>query len=306
MDSIKLSIIIVSFNTKEILKNCINTVIRNSRNINYEIIVIDNASEDGSLDLLNSISKKHPLKIIVNRKNLGFGHANNQGMKVAKGNYLLLLNSDTIIKDNLFPEIIKWMDENPKVGLCSCSLKNKDGSLQGTGGHFPTLIRVISWMTIQDIPLVDAIIKPFHPMKTKSFYKGNKFYKNEKELDWVTGAFFLLRHKTALEVGYFDEDYFMYTEEVDYCYRLKELGWKVYFLPKWEIIHLGGASGKGSSYVIDEYKGVKLFYKKHYPKWQYPILRLFLKIGALGRIILYGLLEGADSAKVYAKAFEEA
>ena len=140
-------------------------------------------------------------------------------------------------------------------------------------------------------------------MKALSYHTGEDFYRFEKELDWVTGAFFLIRKKVIDDIGYFDEDYFMYTEEVDFCFRAKQSGWKVYYLPKWFITHIGGASGKAWSYVIAEFEGVKLFYKKHYPAWQYPILRLFLKIGALGRIIVFGVLKGKEAALSYAKAF---
>jgi hypothetical protein len=306
MDEIELSIIIVSYNTRKLLRDCINSIVDNVKSIGYEIIVIDNASDDGSLEFVKSLTRKLPIKVIENKKNLGFGQAHNKGMKISKGKYLLLLNSDTILENNFLPEMIEWMDNNPKVGVSSCSLVNIDGGMQGTGGYFPTLLRVISWMTIQDLPFVDAIIKPFHPMKDKSFDKGNKFYRSEKELDWVTGAFFLLRRSAFEEVGYFDEDYFMYTEEVDYCFRLKERNWRVFYLPKWKVTHLGGASSSKESAVLNEYNGIKLFYKKHYPAFHYCLLRFFLKIGALWRMIIFGIIKGFPSFKIYAKAFREA
>ena len=306
MEKIDLSIIIVSFNTKELLRNCIESVIKNTEKVKYEIIVVDNASKDGSTELVNGFSKINRFKLIENKTNMGFGHANNQGMKECSGKYILLLNSDTLIKNNAIEKMISWMELNPKVGVASCALLNNDGSIQGTGGYFPSLIRVFSWMTIQDIPFIDNLIKPFHPMRSKSFRKGDAFFKEEKELDWVTGAFFLIRRKVIDKVGYFDEDYFMYTEEVDYCYRIKMAGWKIYYVPTPSVIHLGGASGIKGDNVLKEFNGIKLFYKKHYPSWQYPLLRLFLKIGALGRVLVFGLIEGGVSAKIYAKAFREA
>ena len=301
-----LSIIIVSFNTKNLLKSCIESIIENTGKVSYEIIVIDNASKDGSNDLVKDYAKKYQIKLIENIVNIGFGSANNQGIKESTGKYILFLNSDTLIKNHTIEKMYSWMEIHPKVGVASCALLNNDGSLQGTGGYFPSLIRVFSWMTIQDIPFVDSLIKPFHPMKSKSFRKGDAFYKEEKELDWVTGAFLLTRKKIMDKVGYFDEDYFMYTEEVDYCYRVKKEGWKIFYVPSISVIHLGGASGISGENVINEYRGVKLFYQKHYPSWQYPLLRLFLKIGALWRMFVFGLLEGRGSAKTYAKAFREA
>ena len=185
---IDLSIIIVSFNTKKLLIDCINSIRRHVGGLKYEVIIIDNGSSDGSTQAISNIKHqssnlpagRHGFKLIENKENLGFGKANNQGMKIAKGRYILLLNSDTLISSNVLGEMISWMGEHKDVGIASCSLKNKDGSIQGTGGYFPTLARVFSWMTIQDLPFVDNIIKPFHPMHTKSFYKEEEIYKSEK------------------------------------------------------------------------------------------------------------------------------
>lgn len=303
-----LSIIIVSFNTEKLTKECIESVVKYTKGISYEFLVMDNISKDASVEMLRGLSKKLPLTLIENKENIGFGPANNQGMKKAKGRYLLLLNSDTYVKDNTLGEMVKWMDENPKVGISSCALKNKDGSLQGTGGYFPNLFRVFSWMFfIEDIPYLSKLIKPYHPMHPNSpFYKGEEFFKKAQERDWLTGAYLLFRKEVLSDVGYFDKDYFMYVEEVDYAYRAKEKGWQVWFLPKWSIIHYGGASGTSEFATLSEYKSLKVFYKKHYPKWQMPFLRLFLKLGAIFRMIIFGILKGANVFKIYAKAFCEA
>lgn len=302
----KLSVIVVSFNTKKLLENCLESLTENTRDLDYEIIVIDNASKDGSKKYLSKLSKKNKkVKLIFNSRNLGFGAANNKGLKKSKGEYLLLLNSDTVINDNLLMEMVEWMDNNKQVGIVSCMLRNVDGTIQGTGGYFPTLPKVFTWMTfIDDLPVIDKLIKPFHPMHTQSpFHKGGSEYEKQRELDWVTGAFFLIRKKAIDQIGYFDKDYFMYTEETDLCFRAKKAGWKVVYLPQWHITHLGGASGTSELPILSEYKGVKLFYKKHMPKWQLPILRFLLKIGAFLRIIVFGILKGSSSAKTYAKAF---
>jgi GT2 family glycosyltransferase len=201
--------------------------------------------------------------------------------------------------------MLGYMEKNPKAGIVSCALKGKDGKFQATGGYFPSLLRVASWMFfLDDIPILDKLIKPFHPMHEKSFfYKGEGFFKKESPRDWVTGAFFLMRRKVLDEVGVLDEDYFMYTEEVDLCFRAKKAGWEVWYLPRWSIVHLGGASSVSEFPIVSEYKGVKTFYKKHMPPWQTPILRILLKKGALLRMILFGLLKGGQWAKIYAKAF---
>jgi GT2 family glycosyltransferase len=200
------------------------------------------------------------------------------------------------------------MDGHPGVGVATCALKNEDGSFQGTGGHFPNLFRIFSWMFfIDSIPLIDRAVKPFHPMHPKSFfYKGMHWFTNKQKKDWVSGAFFLTRRALFNEVGGFDEKYFMYTEEVDLCWRIVDKGFSVWYLPKWSIIHLGGASSSCEFPIISEYKGVKTFYSKFMPSWQYPVLRLLLKGGALLRIILYGILKDKDAVKTYVKALKVA
>lgn len=301
----ELSIIVISFNTKGITLDCLRSVLKYVREIKYELIVIDNASSDGSVDEIKQLADKHEhVKLIRSDVNLGFAGGNNLGINKSKGRYVLLLNSDTYFTTNILKNMIDWMDENPKIGISSCTLLNVDGSVQGTGGYFPTLPRVFSWMTIQDIPYVDSLIKPFHPMKEKSFNKGSSFYAKAKELDWITGAFMLIRREVFREVKKFDDKYFMYTEETDFCYRAKQTGWIVCFNPKWSIVHIGGASGTHESSILKEFNGVKRFYKKFYPSWQYPILRLLFKIGSLGRIILFGLINGKDEARIYSKVFK--
>jgi len=300
-----LSIIIVSFNTKKITKDCIESVVKNTKGIKYEIIVVDNDSKDGSVNLLKELSEKYLLKLIAKRNNVGFGKANNIGMKIAKGKYILLLNSDTIIKDNVLKEMIDWMNKNKQAGVSTCALKNKDGSLQGTGGYFPNLFQVFSWMFfIEDIPLVDKLIKPFHPMHPHSpFYKGEAFFEKLHQQDWITGAFMLFRREIINQAGYFDDDYFAYVEEVDYCWRIKSKGWEVWYLPQWSIVHLGGASSTKEFPILSEIKGIKIFYSKHKPEFQQKILRLFLKCGMFLRMMLFGVIKGKEEAKLYAKAF---
>jgi len=302
-----LSIIIVSFNTKDILIDCLRSVVKRTQGLDYEIIVVDNASADASVQAVEKFSVKiKNLVLIKNAKNIGFGAANNQGIKKAKGKYFLLLNSDTLVRDNVLVKMHTFIERHPKVGIATCALRNADGSLQGTGGYFPNLFRVFAWMFfLEDIPLLDRLIKPFHPMHPHSpFYKGERFFEKAQERDWITGAFFLARKKVVDDIGFFDEDYFMYTEEVDFCYRAKKVGWKVWYLPRFSIPHLGGASSTSEFPILSEYKGIKLFYKKNMPSWQYPIVRVFLKGGALVRIVLFGLLKGREAGETYAKAFK--
>lgn len=304
---IDLSILIVNINTKKLTLECIKSVISKTKGIEHEIIVIDNGSKDGSVEVLQALASKHKsVNIITNKTNLGFAKANNQGIKKAKGEFVLLLNSDTLVKSNTLGEMVKWMRDNKQVGVASCALINPDGSLQGTGGYFPNLFKVFAWMFfVEDIPLLDRIIRPFHPAHSQSFfYKGESYFREAREQDWVTGAYFLIRREVIESVGDIDEDYFMYTEEVDWCYRIKRAGWKVWYLPKWSIVHIGGASTTAEFPILAEYQSIQLFYKKHKDKWQLVLLRVFLKGGALARIVLFGILKGKEVARTYAKAYK--
>jgi hypothetical protein len=303
-----LSVIIVSFNTKKLTKECLESVIKNTKGIRYEIIVVDNGSTDGSVAMLQKIQiPKSKFQIIANKENLGFGRANNQGVEKAKGKYILLLNSDTKISDNVLGEMVSWMNAHPKAGVATCALRNTDNSLQGTGGYFPHLFKVFAWMFfLEDIPLLGRMIKPFHPMHPRlTFCKGEGFFKNKHQQDWVTGAFLLTRKKIIDKIGLFDPDYFMYVEEVDFCFRVKLAGWQVWYLPQWSIIHFGGASSTRELPLLSEYEGIKIFYKKHKPSWQMPILKLFLKGGALLRMLVFGFLKKPKLAKVYAKVLKK-
>jgi GT2 family glycosyltransferase len=303
---VTLSIIIVSFNTKKLTLECLESIAMHTKKVDYEVIVVDNNSTDASVSELKKLRSTMPLSIIENKENKGFGSANNRGIKNAKGKYILLLNSDTLLTSDVLSEMVSVMDQNPKVGVSSCALRNADGSMQGTGGFFPTLPKVFSWMFfLEDIPYLDQIIKPFHPAHGQSFFfDGMSQFSTTREQDWVTGAFMLIRHEVLDQVGVFDEDYFMYTEEVDLCFRIKKAGWKVYYVADKSIVHLGSASSTKEFPLIQEYKSMKIFYKKHMPEWQFPFLRLFLKSGAFLRMVLYRYLKGKEVSQIYAKAYQ--
>lgn len=300
---IEISIVIVS-SKLDYLSDCLRSLKSALTGITNEIIVVDNASAD---KIGNQTKRDFPeVKIIRREVNGGFGENNNMGMKIAQGRYVLLLNDDTkIIQKNIFKEMIAWMDENPRVGLTSCALVNPDGvTVQGSGGYFPTLLRVFAWMTfIDDIPGVDKLMKPYHPLHPASpFYKNEGYYQKSQEQDWVTGAFFLMRKEAMDAAGLFDEDFFLYVEEVELAYRFHKAGWKSWYLPKWKIVHYGQMTNGSEKATIFEMQNLKLYYRKHYPKWQLPVLTLLLKFGAFLRILLFGITN-IKVAKIYAKAF---
>ncbi len=334
-----LSIIIVNYNTKELLRQCLESIFKNDKRLDFsgqwidpteeeripaEIIIVDNNSTDGSVEFIKSLTslrvnelrkkkkkkkknslinnRKISIKLIENKKNLGFAKANNQGIKIARGEYILLLNSDTIIPEGAISQTIYWLSAHPKVGVVSCKLLNRDRTIQPTGGFFPNLANIFTWVFfLDDLPLVNRLIKPFHPHPPQ-FWTKEGWYLKTRELDWVTGAFFLIRKAVIREVGLLRKNFFMYVEEVEWCYRIKKAGWRVFFYDGAKIIHLGGASGKSITSIVGEDQGLVKFFSLHKPKWQLPILKAMLKIKNLLRFILFIILGKRERAQAYLKA----
>lgn len=297
-----ISVIVLNFNTKELTINCLNSVIEKTKDVSFEIIVVDNNSTDGSKTTLEKYAKAEgKVKLILNDKNTGFTGGNNLGMREATGRYVLLLNSDTFLSENSLKKMVEFMDKNPKVGVSTCKLLNADGTNQGSGGYFPYLPRLFTWMFfVDDIPLLSDWTKSVHPKPT------SKLFDVKHEQDWVTGAFFLIRAETAREVGLLDEDFFMYVEDLEYCYRVKNKGWRIFYTPETSITHIGGASGESANTIVREIGNLKMFYKKHRPFWETVIAQVLLKFGCLARMIIFGLIpQRKEKGSIYAKAFRQ-
>ena len=221
---------------------------------------------------------------------IGFGKANNQGLKIAQGNYILFLNSDTIILHSAISQSLDWLSSHPESAVCTAQLLNQDGTIQASGGFFPTLANVFTWcLSLDDLPFVNLLIKPLHP-HTPNFYTKDKFYTIDHPQDWVTGAFMLTRKPLLDKTNGFDENYFMYGEEVELAYRIKQTtpNNQVWYLVGPQITHLGQASAKNKlEPIIKEYQGILSFFKKHRVSWQYPIVKILLKINAFSRFIIH-------------------
>jgi hypothetical protein len=218
-----LSIIIVSFNTKDLLKRCLESL-----PVFPEIIVVDNGSSDGSIEMLQKL-KGQKIKMIANRKNVGFAKAVNQGLKQAKGKNLLLLNSDIFVKKDALERLIAFVQKQPQTGVVGGRLLNPDGSPQGSCFYLPTLGKVIKEFWFNG----PSVLGKYVPLGDKAV-----------EVEAVQGAVFLIPKKILEKVGFFDERYFMYFEDLDYCRRVRKAGFKVYYLPGAEFVHEHGASGR--------------------------------------------------------------
>lgn len=254
----QLSIIIVNYNVKEFLLNLLDSLHKAVSKFDSEIIIVDNASDDGSLE---AVRNKYPdVTLIENKINVGFGAANNQALNIAKGKYFVLINPDTIVKEDTFTKLIEFLENTPDAGMVGCKVLNPDGTLQlACRRSFPG-----PWTSFTKITGLSKLFP-----NSKLFARYNLTYLDENEtheVDAISGSFMMMRREVYKKTKGFDPQFFMYGEDLDLCYRTQKEGYKVYYVHSTEIIHYKGESTKRSS--IDEtkvfYDAMHLFVRKHF------------------------------------------
>lgn len=226
------SIVIVNYNQKNLLKQSLRGIDLVKLQVDYEIIVIDNASTDNSRETIKQLSKLaiKPFKFILNEKNVGLATACNLGIKEAKGKYILILNPDIVVLENSIENLYQFMEKNPEVGVCGPQLLNPDKSIQ------PSCFRFPQW----HIPILRrTFLGKFSWAKRKlTDYTMTDFdYKKNKEVDWLLGACLMMRKESLEEIGFFDERFFLYFEDVDLCRMMKRAGWKTFYLSSSKMFH---------------------------------------------------------------------
>lgn len=283
-----LSIVIVSFNTEKLTRECLASIYRHlgKAPITFEVIVVDNVSTDSTRDML--VKKFPQVRTILNDKNVGFGIANNQGMKAAKGEYLLLLNSDTLLLDETLASMLAFARKHPD-SFIGPKLLNLDRTAQTSCGPFFSL------------PVVFAVLF------LRGDHKGwTRWSPDEtRPVDWVSGACILGPRRLFLDGLLFDEKIFMYMEEVDLLYRARARGYRTYFYHTCAIVHVGGGSStnKRKGPVLNIYKGFQYFYKKHHGSAALTTLRMMLKTKAVIAWMI-GAVTGKEYLKeTYAEAY---
>ncbi len=271
---VKLIIIIVNYNTKVLLKQCIGSIYENTHNTDFEIIVIDNNSNDGSVEMLEHDFPK--VRIIANNENLGFARANNQGLMEGEGEYFLLLNSDTRVKASAIDIMKDFMDSNSSAGIIGSKVFYPDYRVQGTARSFPSPINAIFGRKS-----VLTKLFPNNRFSRKYLTCLSDNLTAPFEVDWVSGACFMIRQKVIDDIGLMDEGYWMYWEDADWCYRAKKTGWRIYCVPEAQIIHYEGESSKKdhSRSIISFHKSVYRYYRKHHLKSPLNPLNFIALIG---------------------------
>ncbi|MBD2517417.1 glycosyltransferase family 2 protein [Nostoc sp. FACHB-973] len=274
---ISVSIILVNYNGAEILPDCLNSLKKFIDIPSYEIIVVDNASSDRSVEL---ITDKFPeVHLLRQTENRGFGAGNNAGAKVARGEFLFLLNTDTVLTSNILPHLIELMQADPKVGIIGPKLLNRDGSLQisvspalGIKGEYQARNMHRDYLNTSEQNLIE------------------QKFQEIQEVDIIVGAAFFIRSSLFHELGGFDEKFFMYFEESDLCQRAQYQGYKIIYTPHVSLIHLQGYSiQKAANAMAIEYRRSQIYYyQKHRPWWEQFILRVYLFYKFFGEFLTTG------------------
>ncbi len=310
-----LTIIIVSYNTKKLTLQTIDTAWKEVQSSpalakKTEIIVVDNNSKDGTVAAVRKTFTSKNIKIIANKHNKGFASANNQGIKIAQGKYIILLNSDTITQKGGLTSMVKTFERFPldektaslasqknkidRLGILAPTLLNPDGTLQPQGGDLPTLGALFNHMSfLDDLPLIGK----FLPSTQHTGFRQNeklRYYTHDVrpiKRGWVGGTAMMIRKEVVNEIGLLDDAIFMYGEDTEYCMRANHHHWDVAIDPQAKITHFGQASSSSANAIKGEFKSYTYNWSKHKPLWQIPVVKMILRMGALFRIITFSTIK---------------
>jgi len=304
MKSPDISVITLSYNTLEITRTCLEKVsksaqvLKETKKCEAEIIVVDNGSVDGSVEMIKEIFPR--VKLILPGHNTGFGGGNNLGMKHCHGRLILLINSDIYLKPDTLVRVMEEERMHTHWDIWGCELRLADGTPQASGGYLPTPFRVMMWWAgISSLPLIGYIFKPIHP-------KWGRYFSKEKKVEWVMGAFMVLKKEIFIKTKGFDEKLFMYMEEVEWCMRIKKMGFNIWYSPNFWVTHLDKASSKFDikKPLIHEVEGLMYFMHKHYPQ-SIDVIKLVLMFGCFWRWLLFNLVSNKTRCEAYTEAINK-
>lgn len=266
MLAMDISIIVVNYNTKEMLLNCLRSIYENVAGFSYQLIVVDNGSQDGSAQ---AVRDRYPAaRLIALSRNLGFARANNLAISEAEGDYLGFVNSDAILERGALKALIDFMETVPQAGLACGQLLNSDGSRQNSFSNYPSLASEL---------LNKSMLKLLFPARYPS---KRQDYSEPRPVEAVIGAFFVARKQAVDEVGVMDEEYFLFLEETDWSLRMARAGWGVYYLPQARAYHLQGGSLRQDPLAgrVEFYRARYTYFRKHQGIWSARLLKLGLMV----------------------------
>lgn len=275
-----LSVVIVNWNTRGLLSDCLQSVQATAGDIVSEVIVVDNGSSDGSQAML---AERFPdVRLLQNAENVGFARACNQGVNASSGQYALLLNSDAVLTDTAAQSMVALANQQLHAGVVGAQLRNPDGTFQASYTPFPTLL--------QELLILSGIGRIVYGRWYPS--RGPEEDSGPQRVDYVEGACLLVRREAFDKVGGLDEQYFMYAEEVDLCYEMNRHGWEVWYHPDAKVIHVAGASSRNRPVAREEdlYRSRLRFFRKHYGTGAAQLLKLQMCGFTAAKIGVHGLL----------------
>lgn len=275
-----LSIIIVNWNVRELLRACLHSISEGRGDLDVEVIVVDSGSEDGSAAMAR---QEFPwVRLIACEENVGFPRGNNIGLGEANGRFLLLLNPDTELVGDALSRMVDYLRRQPDVGVLGPQLLNPDGTVQSSRRRFPTLATAF---------LESTWLQPWAPQRLlRRYYAADLPDDAVADVDWVTGACMLARRQVAAAIGGMDEDYFMYSEELDWCRRMKDAGWRVVYFPSAQVVHhVGKSSEQAVTARHVNFNRAKLrYFRKYHGRFPAAVLRLFLLFNYGWQLVLEG------------------
>ena len=280
---IDLSLVIVNHNTRELLQDCLQSLQRGNDGISFEVTVVDNGSSDGSPEM---VVARYPDAILIrNETNEGFAKPNNQGLRIARGRYLMLLNSDTTVRPRALERLVSFMDEHPEVGACGPRLLYPDGRLQPSCRSFPSLWRHFCDMTG---------LETFFPHSVFGNFETRFDYEHDEQVDQPMGAALLVRREAIQDVGYLDERLRIYYNDADWCLRIRQAGWRIGFVHDSEIIHHGSMTTAITNRRLEQFdemfQNCLYYYQKHFGPAAVVVYKLMTAFGFFFRTILWRLV----------------
>ncbi len=278
-----ISVIIVNYCTRELLRDCLASL-RASRDPAVEIIVVDNHSTDASVEMVRAEFSE--FRLITNSENLGFAQGNNTGIWQARGKYILLLNSDTLVRPGALQAMTRFLDSHPTAGGVTCRLLNGDGTIQACVSRRPgpmlLFFRLSGLSHLFGSDRARRFVRRYLGWllgaTVRSYLDPYAASESPLEVENISGACLMLRREAVEQVGLLDESFFMYFEDMDYCIRLRKAGWKLFYVPTGEIVHLVGQSsgGRMRDYSVSSYQSLFYFYRKHHSFWKVLAVRILV------------------------------